>query len=146
MLPELWTKRGTLRGPTFDDFIERFFYGWPSFERMGEVTWAPRADIHETDREVLIDLELPGIKKEDIKIEVKSNFLTVSGERKQERKTDTPEGSRLERHYGEFERSFTLPDTVSEDKITAAYSNGVLTITLPKSEKAIPREVEVEVK
>jgi len=146
MLPELWTKRGTLRGPTFDDFIERFFYGWPSFERMGEVTWAPRADIHETDREVLIDLELPGIKKEDIKIEVKSNFLTVSGERKQERKTDTLEGSRLERHYGEFKRSFTLPDTVSEDKITAAYSNGVLTITLPKSEKAIPREVEVEVK
>lgn len=146
MLPELWNRRGTLLGPTVDDFVERFFYGWSSFERTSEVAWAPRADIHETDKEVLIDLELPGIKKEEIKIEVKSNILTVSGERKQERKTDTPEGSRIERHYGKFERFFTLPETVSEDKITAAYANGVLTLILPKTEKAIPKEIKVEVK
>jgi HSP20 family protein len=146
MLPELWSRRGTLLGPNFDDFSERFFYGWPSFERRGEVTWAPRADIHETDKEVLIDLELPGIKKEEIEVEVKNSTLTISGERKQERKTETPEGSRIERHYGTFERSFTLPDTVSEEKITAAYANGVLTLTLPKIEKVLPKEVKVEVK
>ena len=145
MLPELWRRQGILLRPTSDDFIESFFYGWPSFERTGEVTWAPRADIHETEKEVIVDLELPGVKKEDIKIEVKSNLLTISGEWKQERKTETAEGSRTERHYGKYERSFTLPDTVSEDKITAVYTNGVLTLTLPRAENAISREIKVEV-
>lgn len=146
MLPELWTRRGFPTVPTFDDFVERFFYGWPSFERAGDVTWTPRADIHETDKEVIIDLELPGLKKEEIKVEVKNNVLTVSGERTKEQKTETPEGSRIERHYGKFERAFSLPDTVVEDKIGATYTNGVLTLTLPKNEKAIPREVKVDVK
>jgi len=146
MLPQLWTRRGLVEGPTFDDFVDRFFYGWPSFERTDDVTWAPRADIHETEKEVLVDLEIPGLAKDNIKVEVKNNVLTVSGERKQERTTETPEGSRIERHYGKFERAFSLPDTVVEDKIAAAYTNGVLTLTLPKTEKAIPKEVTVEVK
>ncbi len=146
MLPELWNRRGGLMGPTFDDFVERFFYGWPAFEKTGDVAWAPRADIHDFEKEVSIDVEIPGIPKEDIKVEVKNGLLTVSGERKQERKTETPGGSRVERHYGKFERSFLLPDTVNEEKIKAGYSNGVLTLTLPKTEKAVPREVAVEVK
>jgi len=146
MLPQLWTRRGLLTGPTFDDFVERFFYGWPAFERTDDVTWAPRADIHETEKEVLIDIEIPGLSKDDIKVEVKNDVLTVSGERKLERKTDTPDGSRVERHYGRFERSFALPDTVAEDKIAAGYTDGVLTLTLPKTEKAIPKEVTVAVK
>lgn len=146
MLPELWNRRGGLTGPTFDDFVERFFYGWPAFEKAGDVTWAPRADIHDYDKNVVIDVEIPGIPKEDIKVEVKNGLLTVTGERKQERKTETPEGSRIERHYGKFERSFILPDTVDEEKIKAGYTNGVLTLTLPKTEKAVPREVAVEVK
>ena len=146
MLPELWNRRGGLTGPTFDDFVERFFYGWPSFEKAGDVAWAPRADIHDSEKEVAIDVEIPGILKENIKVEVKNGLLTVTGERKQERKTETPEGSRIERHYGKFERSFLLPETVDEEKIVAGYTNGVLTLTLPKTEKAVPREVTVAVK
>ncbi len=146
MLPELWNRRGGLAGPTFDDFVERFFYGWPAFEKTGDVTWAPRADIHDSEKNVVIDVEIPGIPKEDIKVEVKNGLLTVTGERKQEQKTETPEGARIERHYGKFERSFILPDTVDEEKIKAGYTNGVLTLTLPKTEKAVPREVAVEVK
>jgi len=146
MLPQLWTRRGLPAGPTLDDFVERFFYGWPSFERTDDVTWVPRTDIHETDKEVYLDIEVPGLSKDDIKVEVKNNVLTVSGERKLDRKTDTPDGSRVERHYGRFERTFSLPDTVVEDKIAAAYTDGVLTLTLPKTEKAIPKEVTVEVK
>jgi HSP20 family protein len=146
MLPELWNSRGTLKRPAFDDVVERFFSGWPNVEMTGEELWAPRADIHETNKEVFIDLELPGMKKDEIKIEVRNNVLTISGERKHERKTETTEGSRIERHYGKFERSFTLPETVSEDKISAGYTNGVLTLTLPKTEKALPKEITVEVK
>lgn len=146
MLPELWNRQGTLWRPTIDDFVDRFFYGWPTFEKRGELTWVPRADIHETDKEIFIDLELPGIKKDDIKVEVKDGVLTVSGERNQERKTETPEGSRIERHYGKFERSFSLSDTVSDDKIAANYTNGVLTLVLLKTEKAVPKEIKVEVK
>jgi len=146
MLPVLWSRRGGLIGPTFDDFVDRFFYGWPSLEGKGEVTWSPRADVHETEKDVVIDLEVPGLKKEEIKVEIRDGLLTVSGERKDEWKTETPEGSRIERHYGKFERMFSLPDTVTDDKVSAVYTNGVLTLTLPKTEKALPKEVKVEVK
>ena len=146
MLPVLWTRRGGLIGPTFDDFVDRFFYGWPALEGVGDMTWSPRADIHETDKDVVIDLEIPGLKKEEIKVEIRDGLLTILGERKHERKTETPEGSRIERHYGKFERVFSLPETVTDDKGSAAYTDGVLTLTLPKTEKALPREVKVEVK
>ncbi len=145
MLPEIW-RRGGMLGPTFDDLLERFFYGGPGMERQsGAVVWTPRADITEDDREVTIDIELPGMKKEDIKVEVRNNVLTISGERKQERRTESPEGSRIERHYGRFERSFALPETVDDQKVSANYQGGVLTLHLPKTEKAMPKEVKVEV-
>jgi HSP20 family protein len=144
MLPEIW-RRGASMGPSFDDFIERFLYGWPALEQSSMASWTPRADITENDKDITIDLEVPGMKKEDIKVEVRNNVLTVSGERKQERKTHTPEGSRIERHYGRFERSFTLPDTVDDNKIEAAYQGGVLTLTLPKTAKAVKKEVQVQV-
>lgn len=145
MLPEIW-RRGGILGPTIDDFVERFFYGMPGYERQsGMAAWTPRADITEDEREVTIDIELPGMKKEDIKVEVRNNVLTISGERRQERKSETPEGSRIERHYGRFERSFALPETVDDQKVSANYQGGVLTLHLPKTEKAMPKEVKVEV-
>ena len=146
MLPALWRNRGSLIGPSMDDFIERFFYGWPTFERETDFTWSPRVNVNETDNEITIDVELPGIDKKDVKVEVKDNILSISGERKNEKKTENAESRRVERHYGKFERTFGLPDTVEADNVSAKYKDGVLVLTLPKTEKAKPKEIAVEVK
>jgi HSP20 family protein len=145
MLPSLWRKRN-LYGPSADDFIERFFYGWPSFENDTDVTWTPRVDVNENEKEVLIEAELPGISKKDVKVEVRDNTLTISGERKVEKKTEDTNCCRSERHYGKFDRTFTLSDGVDAGNISANYKNGVLTLTLPKTVKAQPKEITVEVK
>lgn len=146
MLPTLWRNRGSLIGPSLDDFIGKFFYGWPVFERETDLTWSPRVDVNETDNEIIIDVELPGIDKKDVKVEVKDNILSISGERKQEKKTENAESCRVERHYGKFKRTFGLSDTVEADKVSAKYKDGVLALTLPKTEKAKPKEIAVEVK
>ena len=146
MLPDIWKNRGSLMAPSMDDFIEKFFYGWPSYAGNTDLTWSPRTDVNETEKEIILDVEVPGMKKGDIKVEVHDNTLTISGERKQEKKTENDETTRVERHYGKFERTFGLPETVLSEKINAAYKDGVLTITLPKTEKAIPKEIEVQVK
>jgi len=146
MLPKVWSNRGLLLSPSLDDFVDGFFTRWPSFEGDTEYTWSPRVDVHETDKDILIDVEVPGIEKKDIKIEVKNNNLTISGESKSERKTEEAQCFRVERRYGKFERTFGLPDTVQTDKVTATYKNGILNLTLPKTEKAIPKEVQIEVK
>ena len=146
MLPSLWRKNAPNFGPTGDDFIERFFYGWPSFDKDTDAAWTPRVDINETEKEVTIDAELPGIDKKDVKVEVHNNTLTISGERKDEKKTEKTNCYRVERHYGKFERSFTLSDAVNANNIAAKYKNGVLSLALPKTEKALPKEITVEVK
>jgi len=145
MLPEIWRNTGSLLAPTMDDFIEKFFYGWPQFEREADISWSPRVDVNESEKEIIIEAELPGISKEDVKVEVKNNTLTISGERKQEKKTEKNNFYRIERHYGKFERSFGLPETVQTDKVNAKFKDGILTLTLPKSEKAIPKEISVNV-
>lgn len=146
MLPSIWRNRGSLAGPSLDDFIERVFYGWPKWDRETDLTWMPRVDVHETDKEVVLDVELPGMEKKDISVEVKDNVLRISGERKQERKTDAKDYSRIERHYGKFERSFGLPETIDQNKVSAEYKNGVLRLTLQKTEKALPKQINVEIK
>ena len=146
MLPEIWRSRGSLAGPSLDDFIERFFYGWPSFEKNAEVAWSPRVDVHESDKEITIDVEVPGIDKKDINVEVKDNTLTITGERKYEDKEEGTNCHRTERHYGRFERTFGLPETVEQEKVDANYNNGVLHLTLPKTEKALPKKVDIQVK
>jgi len=146
MLPSIWRNRGSLIGPSVDDFIDRFFYGWPSFEADTDITWSPRVDVNETENEITIDVELPGIDKKDVKVEVKNNVLSISGERKMEKKTENTESSRIERHYGKFERTFGLPDTVVADKVLAKYKDGILALTLPKTEKAKTKEIAVEIK
>lgn len=146
MLPSIWRSRSSLLSPSFDDFIERFFYGWPSFEKESDVSWAPRMDIHETENEFVLDIEIPGMDKKDIKIGVKNDILTISGERKKERETREKDYSSVERHYGKFERSLTLSETVNAEKIIADYKNGLLTLTLPKTEDKKLKELSVEVK
>ncbi|MHB9028076.1 MAG: Hsp20/alpha crystallin family protein [Candidatus Latescibacterota bacterium] len=145
MLPSIWRNTGLFTTPSMADFVERMFYGAPNV-RTPENVWTPRVDVHETENEVLLDVELPGIDKKDVKVEVKEGVLTVSGERRNERKVKEEGYRSIERHYGRFERSFGLGDTVDADKISAAYKDGIMTITLPKLEKVKPREISVEVK
>jgi HSP20 family protein len=146
MLPSIWRKNNLIPAYSANNLFENFFYGWPESERAAEFKWSPRVDIQETDKEIIIDFEIPGINKKDINVEVKDNRLTVSGERKQESKSDDTEHRRIERYYGKYERTFQLPDSVKADKVAAEYKDGILSLNLPKAEKAIPKEIAVEVK
>ena len=120
----------------------------PFSSEEGELrgAWTPSADIAETENELVVSADLPGVNKEDIKVNVQNNVLTFSGERKQETKSEENNYHRLERSYGFFSRSFTLPATVKTDAIKAAYKDGVLRLTLPKAEEAKPRQIVVDVK
>jgi HSP20 family protein len=106
--------------------------------------WLPSTDIIEDQDGLKLVVELPGLKPEDVKLTIENNTLTIRGEKKQE--VDEREGKvhRVERSYGVFERSFTLPNTVDTDKVDAKFANGVLTITLPKADKAKPRQIAVK--
>jgi len=108
--------------------------------------WTPAVDIAEHDEQYLVKVELPGVNKEDVKITLENNILTIRGEKKQEKETRKESYHRVERSYGSFQRSFTLPTTIKSDKIDAAYKDGILQITLPKAEEAKPKQIEVKVK
>jgi HSP20 family protein len=105
--------------------------------------WMPPVDIYENDDALVVKAELPGFSKEDIAVELKDNTLMLRGERKRE--TEMKEGNyhRMERTYGAFQRSFALPTTVDQQKVTAAYKDGVLELSLPKVEAAKPKRVAI---
>jgi HSP20 family protein len=110
-----------------------------------EPAFRPSVDIVEEEKAYLVKADLAGMKPEDIKIEVKNNVLTVSGERKLEKKEEGEDGyRRIEREYGSFTRSFTLPETAEGDNIDASYKDGVLTVTIPKRAEPEPRQIKVE--
>jgi HSP20 family protein len=102
-------------------------------------------DISEDDREYLIKAELPGIEKDQFKVTVEDGILLISGERETEKENNTRKYHRVERSYGSFLRSFSLPDDADGAKIKAEFKNGVLNVHLPKSEAAKPKSIEVEV-
>lgn len=107
--------------------------------------WTPACDIFETDKELVIKFELPEVKKEDVEVKIEQNVLTLRGERKFEEKTDRENYHRVERRYGEFMRSFNVPLYVDAAKINAEFKDGVLTVTLPKSKEARPKQINVKV-
>jgi len=107
--------------------------------------WAPVVDISETDGEYLIKAEIPEVNKEDVKVTVHNGVLTIRGERKQETEEKGKKFHRVERCYGSFTRSFTLPDNVDEAKISASFKDGVLNIQIQKIEQAKPKSIEVKV-
>src|SRR5215510_8187981 len=107
--------------------------------------WAPPCDIFETDKELVMKFELPEVKKEDVVVKLEQNVLTLHGERKFEEKPDRENYHRVERRYGEFMRSFSVPLYVDAARINAEFKDGVLTITLPKSEEARPKQINVKV-
>jgi HSP20 family protein len=109
-------------------------------------TWLPAVDVLERDDAFEVKAELPGLKKEQVKITLRDDILTIRGEKKQEPEEEKRQYRRSERSYGMFQRSFTLPASVRHDKIDATFQDGVLTVVLPKSEEAKPRDIEVKVK
>ncbi|HYL54806.1 MAG TPA: Hsp20/alpha crystallin family protein [Gemmatimonadales bacterium] len=117
---------------------------WEARDNAG-ASWVPPVDIFEQPDAIRITTEVPGVKPEDVKISLENNVLTIHGSKDQVSQERTERVHRYERTYGSFERSFTLPTTVDAANIKASYENGVLTVTLPKVEKAKPRQIEVQV-
>lgn len=114
-------------------------------EALTVAEWAPLVDITEDDEEYLIKAELPEVKKEDIKLTVDEDVLTITGERKYEKEEKGKKYHRVERAYGSFMRSFTLPEDADGSKVSAECKDGLLKVHLPKSEKAKPKSIEVKV-
>ena len=133
----------TLRGEMdrlFDDFI-----GLTPAKREGaSAMWAPAVDIHEDENNFYVAAELPGMKKEDIELEVENNVLSIKGERRFEKKEEGESYHFVERSYGSFYRSFTLPKNVDSEKIAAEYKDGILKVAIPKVEEVKPKKVEIK--
>ncbi len=125
-----------------DSIFDQFF-GRGSDDDTSAV-WAPRTDLSETDDAFRIRLDVPGMTKDDIAINLQNNTLTVSGERSSERQEDGEEHVRVERAFGNFHRTFTLPDAVDPDRVEATYDEGVLTINVPKTETSTRRQIEIQ--
>lgn len=126
----------------FDDSISRFFDEATRTWEGG--TWTPAVDVYETENEIVYTVELPGFEKDDVNISVDEGRLIISGERKFE-KESKHNYHQVERWYGNFYRSFLLPTTVDEEKISAQLKNGLLKVVLPKKEEARPRQIPVSV-
>jgi len=124
----------------FDDFFGR------APVKGAEGRWVPAVDISEDNDNLFVDVEVPGMKKEDIKVSLEHNVLSLKGEKKQEKEVKDENYHRWERSYGSFARSFELPVPVQSDKIKASYRDGVLHIALPKAEEVKPKEIPIEVK
>jgi HSP20 family protein len=108
--------------------------------------WVPPVDIFENDQhELVLKAELPDLKREDIDIRVENNALTLSGQKKSEEEVNEDRYHRIERTYGHFSRTFSLPNTVDTGKIAAEYKNGVLTVKLPRREDAKPKQIQVQI-
>lgn len=112
-------------------------------EGIGRGAWNPSVDIYENKNQIILEAELPGMNRGDFELTVENNVITLRGERNFEKKDDTDNYHRVERSYGSFTRSFTLPQTVSAEGATAEYTNGVLRVTLPKREETKARRIEV---
>jgi len=115
-------------------------------ESMKVADWVPSVDVAEDPERYLIKVEIPEVKREDVKVGVQDGVLTIQGERKQEKEEKGKKFHRIERSYGSFMRSFTLPDDVDAAQILAEFHDGILNVTLPKSESAKPKAIEVKVK
>lgn len=115
-------------------------------EQVTGADWAPRVDIAETDKAFTIKAELPEVKKEDVKVKVENGVLTLNGERKQEKEEKNKKFHRVERFYGSFLRSFTLPENIDENGIKAAFKDGMLVLEIPKTETVKPKSIDIAVR
>ncbi|MDZ7343084.1 MAG: Hsp20/alpha crystallin family protein [candidate division KSB1 bacterium] len=126
----------------FSAFEDAFLRNW--FDGDDRVaTYTPKVDVSETKEHFIVRAELPGLKKDEVKLTLENNVLTLSGEKRDERKQDEGNYRWRESRYGKFERSFRLTDGIDRNNITADYKDGVLTITLPKTKEAQSKEIEI---
>jgi HSP20 family protein len=117
--------------------------GLRSDEPSSTTIWSPAVDIYETEGEIIVKAELPGMDRKDIQLHLENNVLTIRGDRRFEKETKEDNYHRIERSYGGFSRSFSIPTTVDEEKIRADYKDGVLKIALPKKEQAKPKQIQI---
>ncbi|MBI2373995.1 MAG: Hsp20/alpha crystallin family protein [Deltaproteobacteria bacterium] len=131
--------------------MNRFFGRWPAeAERTGEqdmtrTDWMPAVDVASSPEEYIITAELPGMKKDDIKVRVRDGVITLTGERQQEKEEKGKRFHRVERYYGSFLRSFTLPEDVNDQKLNAEFKDGLLTVRVPRSETHKPKAIDVKI-
>ena len=140
MLPAILNRRSTPRFWNAADLDRLFDFSLGEGSLAG---WSPAVDITETADGFAVDVELPGIDADDVEVTVNDGVLSVSGERRDERESNKGGRHLVERRYGKFERSFSLPNSVDPGKVDAKFVNGVLKVTLPKSTAAKPRKIEV---
>lgn len=145
-----YRRRGELLDPfrRMDELMKRAWHDFPFgelIEQEGGKEWLPNVDISETEKEITVKAELPGIDKKNIDISLDENHLVIRGEKKQEKEETGKHFYRVERSFGSFYRSLDLPATVEKDRIDATYKDGVLTIVLPKSEEAKQKITHVAV-
>ncbi len=128
----------------FDHAFDEFLSPLSGSEELSSRGWLPPVDIRETDEALTLNAEIPGLTRDDVNITLENNVLTISGERKFEKDAKKDNYHRIERAYGAFSRSFSLPANVRTDQVRAAFQDGVLTVTLPKAEEAKPRRIEIK--
>lgn len=146
MLPIL--KNFRTSNQNFSNEIDRFFgdfwrSDFPVFFSEREMTWTPRMDVKESEDAYILHADLPGLKQDEVKITLNDHVLTISGERKHADEKKNEKYHFIERAYGSFQRSFSLPSSINGEKIKAEYKEGVLNITLPKSEESKPKEIAI---
>jgi HSP20 family protein len=116
---------------------------WPSFRSEGLATWTPAVDVREEGDAFVFTADLPGLSKDEVEVTFEENVLTIAGERSLHDEGEQGQYRRVERRYGKFTRSFSLPGQVDAQKVQGAFENGVLTVTVPKAEAARPRKIEL---
>jgi HSP20 family protein len=140
------TRRDQSRSLALQDEVNRLFEDNFTRERAGHAdlaAWAPSVDIYETETELVVKAELPDVQEKDIDVRITNNTLTLRGERKFDKDIKEDNFLRIERAYGTFMRSFSLPNTVSSDNIRADYRNGVLTLHMAKREESKPKQIKI---
>ena len=133
---------------SLQDEVNRLFEDTFARDRQGHAdltTWAPAVDIYETENELVVQADLPDLQDKDIDVRVENNTLTIRGERKFEKDVNEENYLRIERAYGSFARSFTLPNTINAEAIRAEYRNGVLTVRMLKREESKPKQIQITV-
>jgi HSP20 family protein len=129
----------------FDRLFREAFSSQLGETELSTRSWAPPVDIYETEDAIILKAELPGVDPKDVEVRVEDNTLYLKGERKFEKEVKEQNYHRVERSYGSFARSFSLPNSISTDKVKAEFKDGLLTLTMPKREEAKPKTIKIDV-
>jgi HSP20 family protein len=134
------------RPDTLSHLVDEFFTPFFNFDRRQSVisTANLRVDIYEKDNRIMIEAEMPGVDKKDIKVDVKGKLLTIGGERKVDEEIREEHSYRRERRYGTFERTFSLPFEIDTESVTARYENGILRLEVPRPAELMPKQIEIQ--